>query len=191
MPTPQLDKILDELHVSADYRELVERLVAAAGSRAGDALHEFALHLIQAREEGRPEPEALGLAACRRWLKRARIDDAVLAPIAREDDSGREHERALQPLPAPIPAARRQIRWGRRDDTLSIPAPAPDADLAAAVKALPLPERRAIQAVYGVTGARRRGRRSRELLALAERAVERLREVLPPEQIAAKMFEGC
>jgi len=51
-----------------------------------------------------------------------------------------------------------------------------------------MPERRAIQACYGIVGPRRRGRRSREVLRLAERAVAHLREVLPREQIAANLF---
>jgi hypothetical protein len=188
MMPPQLDAILAELRVAPDYRPLLSRLLACAGSRAGDLAQEFALRLLEAREAGLPEPESVALAAARRWLKRARIDAALLEPLALPDDDGKERERRLEPLPCPIPAARRQIRWGRRDDTLSIPAPAPDADLVAAVKALPLPERRAIQACFGVTGPKRRGRRSREVLRLAERAVERLRQALPPEHFAVNLF---
>ena len=183
-----LDALLDELQVGADYRPLLARLLQCAGSRAADCLQEFAVTLLQMREAALPEPESVALAAARRWLKRARIDDHLLTPLSLPDADGRERERALRPLPAPIPAARRQIRWGRRDDTLSIPDSAPDADLAAAVRSLPLPERRAVASIYGVGGPRRRGRRSRELLALAERAVAHLREVLPPERIAANLF---
>jgi hypothetical protein len=51
-----------------------------------------------------------------------------------------------------------------------------------------LAERRAVASIYGVGGPKRRGRRSRELLRLAEQAVARLRQALPQEQIAAKMF---
>jgi len=191
VPTPQLDKILDELHVSADYRELVERLVAAAGSRGADLAQTFFCELLEARERDLPQPEAVALSACRRWLRRERIDDRLLEPLTLTDEAGkeRERERRLEPLPAPIPASRAQIKWGRGAQHASIPvAPAPDADLAAAVRALPMPERRAIQACYGVTGPRRRGRRSHELLRLAERALAHLREVLPPEHFAAKLF---
>jgi hypothetical protein len=182
-----LDALLDELHVGEPYRPLLERLLACTGSRAGDALQEFAVTLLQAREEGRPEPEALGLAACRRWLRRERLDDAVLAPLSLTDDSGKERERPLQALPCPIPAARRQIRWGRRAQHASMPV-APDADLRGAVRALPLPERRAIQACFGIVGPRRRGRRSREVLRLAERGLAHLREVLRPEHFAVNLF---
>jgi len=185
----RLSELLDTLHVGADYRPLLSRLLAAAGQRAADALQEFAVTLLEAREAGLPEPESLALAACRRWLRRARIDDAVLAPLSLPDADGRERERWLEPLPMPAPAVRRQLRWGRRNDDASIPvAPAPHADLAAAVRSLPLPERRAVASIYGVGGPKRRGRRSRELLQLAERALAHLREVLPREQIAAKMF---
>jgi len=184
-----LAEALDGLGVPSEYRQALERLVAAAGQRAPDLAQTFFCELLEARERYLPEPEALALAAARRWFKRARIDDAVLAPITHEDDSGREHERALQPLPMPAPQVRRQLRWGRRHEHASIPvAPAHDADLAAAVRRLPMPERRAIQACYGIVGPRRRGRRSRELLALAERGLEHLREVLPQEHFAAKMF---
>jgi len=183
-----LDALLDELHVGADYRPVLERLLACAGSRAADCLQEFCLHLIQGREASLPQPESVAMAAARRWLRRQRLADSLLEPLTLTGDDDRERERALQPLPAPIPAARRQIRWGRRNDTLSIPVPAPDADLREAVRSLPMPERRAIQACYGITGPKRRGRRSRELLALAERGVARLREVLLPEHFAAKLF---
>jgi hypothetical protein len=185
---PNLDTLLASLRVGEPYRELLERLLACAGSRAGDCLQEFAVTLLQMREEGRPCPESLGLAAAARWLKREKISDSVLAPLVLQDVGGREHERELAPLPAPIPAARRQIRWGRRNEAVSIPPAPPDADLAAAVQRLPLGERRAIAACFGVGGPRRRGRRSRQLLRLAERALAHLREVLPPEQIAAKLF---
>jgi hypothetical protein len=183
-----LDALLDELQVGADYRPVLERLLAAAGSRAADCLQEFAVTLLQAREAALPQPEAVALAGARRWMRRQRLDAALLEPLSLPDDSGRERERPLRALPAPIPASRAQIRWGRRADTLSIPAHAPDADLAAAVRALPMPERRAIQACYGVSGPRRRGRRSRELLRLAERGVAHLREVLPQEHFAANLF---
>jgi hypothetical protein len=183
-----LAEALDSLQVGADYRPALERMVSAAGSRAADVLQTFCVELLEAREAALPEAEAVALAAARRWLRRERLDDAVLAPLSLTDDSGKERERPLQALPCPIPAARRQIRWGRRDDAVSIP-PAPDADLVqAAVRALPLPERRAIQAVYGVSGPRRRGRRSRELLRLTERALAHLREVLPREHFVAEMF---
>jgi len=188
MRPPQLDAILTELRVAEPYRGLLERMVSAAGSRGPDLVQEFALHLIQMREEGRPEPESLGLAACRRWLRRERIDDSVLTPLSLPGDDGRERERRLEPLPAPAPQVRRQLRWGRRHDIQSIPAPAPDADLRQAVRALPLPERRAIQACFGVGGPRRRGRRSRELLRLAERGLARLRQALPQEHFVAKLF---
>ena len=188
--TPQrLSELLDALHVGADYRPLLSRLLACAGSRAADALQTFCLELLQARELALPEPESVALSAARRWLRRARIDAALLEPLVLPDADGRERERALRPLPCPIPAARRQIRWGRRDGAVIIPQPAPDADLAAAVRRLPLGERRAIAACFGVGGPRRRGRRSRELLALAERGVAHLREALPQEQIAAKLFQ--
>jgi hypothetical protein len=179
---------LDELRVGADYRPLLSRLLACAGSRAGDALQEFAVTLLKMREEGRPCPESLGLAAAARWLRRERISDSVLTPLALPDDDGRERERELRPLPMPAPQVRRQLRWGRRNEAINIPVPAPHADLREAVRSLPLPERRAIQACYGVTGPKRRGRRSRELLRLAERAVERLRQALPQEQIAVNLF---
>ena len=188
MTIPRLSELLDALRVGADYRPVIERLLAAAGPRGPDVLQEFAARLLESRELGLPEPESTALSSCRRWLRRQRLDDSLLKPLALPDDSGRERERALQPLPAPIPAARRQIRWGRRNDTLSIPVPAPNADLREAVRRLPPAEKRAIQAVYGVTGPKRRGRRSRELLALAERGVARLREVLPPEHFAVKLF---
>ena len=183
-----LDALLDELQVGADYRPLLSRLLAAAGQRAPDLAQTFFCELLEARERDLPEPEAVALAACRRWMRRERIDAAVLEPLSLPADSGRERERELAPLPCPIPASRAQIRWGRRDEAVSIPVPAPHADLVAAVRRLPLPERRAIQACFGVGGPRRRGRRSRELLRLAERAVAHLREVLRPEQIAANLF---
>jgi len=184
-----LPELLDSLHVGADYRPLLSRLLAAAGQRAPDLAQEFALHLLEAREANLPEPEAVALAAARRWLRRERIDDAVLEPLSLPDDSGRERERELRPLPMPAPQVRRQLRWGRRHEHTNIPvAPAHNASLAAAVRALPLGERRAIQACFGVGGPKRRGRRSRELLRLAERAVARLRQASPQEQIAAKMF---
>jgi hypothetical protein len=183
-----LAEALDSLRVGEPYRETLERLVALAGARAADCLQEFALRLLEAREAGLPEAEAVGLAAARRWLRKQRIDDARLAPLTLEGDAGRPRERALAPLPLPAPAVRRQIRWGRRSDAKSAPPPPPDADLLEAVRTLPPGERRAIGAVYGIGGPPRRGRRSRELRRLAERAVARLREVLPSEQIAAEMF---
>jgi len=183
-----LDALLDELHVGADYRPVLERLLACAGQRAADCLQEFCLHLIQGREEGRPCPESVALAGARRWLRRENLDSHLLEPLTLTDAEGKERERRLEPLPAPIPASRRQIKWGRSAQHASIPVPAPDADLRGAVRALPMPERRAIQACYGIVGPRRRGRRSREVLRLAERAVAHLREVLPREQIAANLF---
>jgi len=185
---PNLSELLDALHVGADYHELVKRLLQCAGQRAPDLAQTFFCELLEARELALPEPESVALAAARRWLRRQRLDAALLAPLALTGDDGKERERALQPLPAPIPAARRQIRWGRRHEHASIPVPVHDADLAAAVRSLPLGERRAVQACFGVGGPKRRGRRSREVLRLAERGVAHLREVLPPEQIAAKMF---
>jgi len=183
-----LAEALDGLGVPSEYRQVLERLVAAAGQRAPDLAQTFFCELIAARERDLPQPEALALAACRRWLRRERIDDSVLAPITHEDDSGRERERALQPLPLPAPQVRRQLRWGTRDEHAGIPVAPPDADLAAAVRSLPMPERRAVASIYGVGGPKRRGRRSRELLALAERALAHLREVLPPEHFAANLF---
>jgi len=185
---PRLSELLDELRVGDPYRGLVERLLQCTGSRAADVASEFFTALLEAREANLPEPESVALNACRRWLRRERLDDHLLAPLALPSDDGREHERELRPLPMPAPQVRRQLRWGRRDEALSIPAPAPDADLRQAVRALPLPERRAIQACFGVGGPKRRGRRSREVLALAERGLAHLREVLRPEQIVAKMF---
>lgn len=188
MTIPRLPELLDALHVGADYRPLLSRLLQCAGSRAGDCLQEFAVRLLEAREAGLPEPESVALAACRRWLRRENLDSRLLEPLTLTDEAGKERERELAPLPCPIPAARRQLHWGRRHEHASIPVAPPDADLAAAVRALPMPERRAIQACYGVTGPRRRGRRSHELLRLAERALAHLREVLPPEHFAAKLF---
>lgn len=190
MLTPQrLSELLDALHVAPCYHELLARLVAAAGSRGADLAQTFFCELLEARERDLPEPEALALAACRRWLRRQRLDDGMLAPLVLSGAEGKERERRLEPLPAPIPASRAQIRWGRRDDAVSRPpAPAHDADLVQAVRALPAPERRAVNALYGITAPRRRGRRSRELLALAERAVERLRQVLPQEHFVVEMF---
>jgi len=178
---PNLSELLAELRVGADYRALVERMVQCAGSRAADALQEFAVRLLESRALGLPEPEALALAACSRWLRRERLDDALLAPLSLPGDDGRERERELRPLPMPAPQVRRQIKWGRSAQHASIPVPAPDADLREAVRSLPMPERRAVAACFGVGGPRRRGRRSREVLALAEQAVAHLREVLRPE----------
>jgi hypothetical protein len=186
-----LAEALDSLRVGEPYHEPLGRLVALAGARAADCLQEFALRLLEAREAGLPEAEAVGLAAARRWLRRERLDDARLAPLTLEGDDGKERERPdVQPLPPPLPASRAQIAWGRRPDAKSAPPPPPpDGYLAAAVRALPTPEKRAIAAIYGVGGAPRRGRRSRELLALAERALARLREVLAREHVvAAKML---
>ena len=189
MTPHKLDTLLDSLQVSADYRALVERMVQCAGARRADVLQTFCLELLQAREEGRPEPESLGLAAARRWLRRERIHDALLTPVVLEDSEGKERERPLAPLPCPIPASRVQIQWGRRAEHISAPVPpVPGADLREAVRSLPLPEKRAIQACFGVGGPRRRGRRSRELLRLAERAVERLRQTLPQEHFAVNLF---
>jgi hypothetical protein len=182
-----LDAILHELKVAPCYRGLLERMVAAAGARAGDLAQTFFCELIAARERDLPQPEALALAAARRWLKRERIDASRLAPLVLTGDDGKERERPLRPLPAPAPAVRRQLRWGRRADTLSISV-APHSDLREAVRRLPMPERRAVASIYGVGGPKRRGRRSRELLALAERGVARLREVLPQEHFVAEMF---
>jgi len=188
MTLPRLPELLTELRVGADYRDWLSRLVQCAGSRAADVAQTFCVELLEAREAGRPEAEAVALAAVRRWMRRERLDAALLEPLALPDADGREHERRLEPLPMPAPAVRRQLRWGRRDDDASIPVAPPDADLAAAVRALPMPERTAIAAVFGVGGARRRGRRSRELLALAERALAHLREVLRPEHFAVNLF---
>jgi hypothetical protein len=182
-----LAEALAALRVGEPYHEPLERLVALAGARAADCLQEFALRLLEARAAGLPEPEAVGLAAARRWLRRERLDDARLAPLVLEDSDGRPRERALRPLPMPPPAARRQIRWGRRPGTPSAPPPPPDGYLAAAVRVLPTPEKRALVAIYGIGGAPRRGRRSRELLALAERALARLRQVLAAEHFSPKM----
>jgi hypothetical protein len=186
-----LHEALTELRVGADYYEPLERLVALAGARAADCLQEFAAALLEGRALALPEAEAVGLAAARRWLRRQRLDDGRLAPLVLEDADGRPRERALRPLPPPLPASRAQIAWGRRSDAKSAPPPpAPDADLAAAVRRLPTPERRALAAIYGVGGAPRRGRRSRELLALAERAVARLRQALPQEHFGVNLFAG-
>ena len=124
-----LDALLDELHVGADYRPVLERLLACAGQRAADCLQEFCLHLIQGREEGRPCPESVALAGARRWLRRENLDSHLLEPLTLTDAEGKERERRLEPLPAPIPASRRQIKWGRSAQHASIPVPAPDADL--------------------------------------------------------------
>ena len=104
------DALLDELKVAPCYHELLARLLACAGARAADALQTFCLELLQAREEGRPEPEGLALNAARRWLRRERLDDALLAPLVLQDDGGRERERELAPLPMPAPQVRRQLR---------------------------------------------------------------------------------
>jgi hypothetical protein len=182
-----LAEALEALRVGEPYHEPLMRLFTYAGARAADVAQEFFTELLTARAAGLPEPEAVGLAAARRWLRRQRIDAAVLEPLLLEGADGRERERALRPLPPPLPAARAQIAWGRRSDAPSAPPPPPDGYLAAAVRALPTPERRAIQACYGITGPKRRGRRSAELLALAERAVARLRQVLAAEHFPAKM----
>jgi len=188
MTLPRLSELLTELRVAPEYHELLSRLLGCAGSRAADLAQEFAVRLLEAREANLPEAEAVALSACRRWLKRARISDSVLTPLALPDAEGKERERELRPLPMPAPQVRRQLRWGRRNEAISIPVPAPHADLAAAVQRLPMPERRAIQACFGVGGPKRRGRRSAQLLALAERAVERLRQTLPQEHFAVNLF---
>jgi len=184
-----LPEALRELRVAEPHAEVLRRLLAAAGDRASDVAQTFCVELLAARELALPQPEAVALAAARRFLRRARIDNSLLAPLALTDTDGRERERPLQPLPVPAPAVRRQLRWGRRDEHTTRPV-APGATLVEAVRALPMAERRAVDAIYGVSGPKRRGRRSRELLALAARALERLREVLAQEQIAANLFEG-
>jgi hypothetical protein len=181
-----LREALAALHVPEPHAEALERLLAFAGHRAGDAAQEFFAELLAAREAGASDPAAVALAAVRRWLRRERCEAALLAPIVLTDDSGRERLRPdVLPMPLPPRAVRRQIRWGRRPGAPSAP---PNADLAAAVRRLPTPERRALAAIYGIAGPPRRGRRSAELLALAERAVERLREALPAEHFAANLF---
>jgi hypothetical protein len=185
---PNLSELLDTLRVGEPYRELLERLLECAGARAADVASEFFTALLEAREHGLPEPETLGLAAARRWLRRQRLDDRLLEPLSLPGDDGKERERELAPLPCPIPASRAQIKWGRGAQHASMPVAPPDADLAAAVRRLPMGERRAIQACFGVGGPKRRGRRSRELLALAERGVAHLRETLCPEHFAANLF---
>lgn len=187
MTTSWLEQALRELRVPDDHAEVLERLLAAAGSRAADALQTFALRLLEARESGASDPAAVALAAARRWLRRERIDDSILRPLTIPDADSRERERHLEPLPVPAPQVRRQLRWGRRDGLTSIPVQAPD-PLREAIRGLPTPERRAINALFGITGPARRGRRSRELLRLAELALERLRQVLPREHFAAKLF---
>jgi hypothetical protein len=185
---PKLREVLAELRVREDYHPVVEHLVALAGRYAPDVAQTFFTELLTAREAGLPEAESVGLAAARRWLRRQRLDAARLAPLLIEGDDGRERERALRPLPRPAPAVRRQLRWGRRPDAPSAPPPPPEADLLEAVRGLPPAEKRALEALYGVGGAPRRGRRSRELRRLAERAVARLREVLLAEHFAANLF---
>jgi hypothetical protein len=189
MTTTKLHEVLAALHMAPEYYPVLERLLECAGARASDVAQTFFCELLAARESGLPHAEALALAAARRWLRRQRLDDGLLEPLTLEGDDGRERERPLRPLPMPAPQVRRQIRWGRRSDAKSAPPPPPpNGDLAAAVRALPTPERLAIQACYGITGPKRRGRRSRELRALEERAVERLRDVLAREHVAAKML---
>jgi hypothetical protein len=184
-----LHEALTELNVAPCYREPLERLLAYAGARAADVLQTFCLALLEARALDLPEAESVALARARRWLRRQRLDDGRLAPLVLEDADGRPRERALQALPAPIPASRAQIAWGRRPGAESAPPPPPpDAYLLDAVRGLPRAERNAIQACYGIGGRPRRGRRSRELRALAERAVARLRQVLRPEHFTEQMF---
>jgi hypothetical protein len=183
-----LHEALTELNVAPCYREPLMRLLACAGARAADVAQTFFCELLAARESGLPHAEALALAAARRWLRRERLEAAMLEPIMLSDEAGREHERPdVLPMPLPPRQVRRQIRWGRRPGAESAPPPPPDAYLLDAVRGLPPAERNAISAVYGIGGRPRRGRRSRELLALAERAVERLREVLAAEHFSAKM----
>jgi hypothetical protein len=189
MTIPKLPEVLAALHMAPEYYPVLERLLECAGARAADCLQEFALRLLAAREAGASDPAAVALSTVRRWLRRERCEAALLAPIVLSDDSGRERLRPdVLPMPLPPLRVRRQIRWGRRSDAKSAPPPPPpDGYLAAAVRALPTPERNALVALYGIGGRPRRGRRSRELLALAERAVERLREVLAAEHFSPKM----
>jgi hypothetical protein len=184
-----LREALAALHVPEPHAEALERLLAFAGHRAADAAQEFFAALLAAREAGASDPAAVALAAVRRWLRRERCEAALLAPIVLRDEAGRERLRPdVLPMPLPPRQVRRQIRWGPRPGAPSAPPPPPAGDLLDAVRGLPRAERRAVEAVFGLTGPRRRGRRSRELLALAERAVERLREVLRPEHFTEQMF---
>jgi hypothetical protein len=184
-----LREALAELGIPDEYRDALERLVGFAGHRAADAAQEFFAELLAAREAGASDPAAVALSTVRRWLRRERLEAAMLEPIMLSDEAGREHERPdVLPMPLPPRQVRRQIRWGRRPGAQSAPPPAPDADLAAAVRTLSPGERRAIGAVYGIGGPPRRGRRSRELRRLAERALARLREALPAEHFAANLF---
>jgi hypothetical protein len=184
-----LREALAALHVPEPHAEALERLLAFAGHRAGDCAQEFCAAFLAARAAGASDPAAVALAAVRRWLRRERIEAAMLEPIMLSDEAGREHERPdVLPMPLPPRQVRRQLRWGRRPGAPSAPPPPPHHDLVAVVRTLPPAERNAIGAVYGIGGPRRRGRRSRELLALAERALERLREVLRPEHFRDQMF---
>jgi hypothetical protein len=179
-----LREALDSLAVPAEHAAVLERLLQFAAHRAADAAQEFFAALLAAREAGASDPAAVALAAVRRWLRRERCEAALLAPIVLTDDSGRERLRPdILPMPLPPLRVRRQIRWGRRDRAESA-EPRPDL-LEAALRTLPAAEQRAIDAIYLRP---RRGRRSRELLALAERAVERLRQALPQEHFAGNLF---
>jgi hypothetical protein len=182
-----LREALAALHVPEPHAEALERLLAFAGHRAADCAQEFCAAFLAARAAGASDPAAVALSTVRRWLRRERLEAALLAPIMLTDDSGRERLRPdVLPMPLPPRAVRAQLRWGRRPGAESAPPP-PNGDLAAAVRRLPTPERRAIQACYGITGPKRRGRRSRELRALAERALARLRQQLAAEHFPAKM----
>jgi len=166
-----LREVLEMLDVAEPYREALQRMLAFASHRAGDCAQQFFCVLLEARAAGASDPGAVALAATRRWLRRQRLDDAALRPIMLLDQAGRErlHPEVARRLP-------------QRDGAESA-SPAPEV-LREAIRALPRPERRALDACYLRP---RRGRKSRQLLALAERGIEQLREVLLREHVAAKM----
>jgi len=166
-----LRQALAALDVPEPYHEALERLLQFAGARAGDTAQTFFYEFLRAREVGASDAAAVALSAARRWLRRERRDDGTL-PLLITDTDGRErlHPEVARRLPQP--------------DDAEAASPAAEV-LREAIRALPRPERRALNAIYLHP---RRGRRSRELLRLAERGIEQLREVLQGEQFAAKLF---
>jgi hypothetical protein len=165
-----------------------ERLLAYAGARAGDVRRRSFAELLEA-PRGRPAAGGgVALAAARRWLRRQRLDDAGWRRWC-----SRATTAASASAPAPVAAA---CAASAPADPLGPPpgraecaaAPARRQTCSRRCAACRRPSGARLQALYGIGGAPRRGRRSRELLALAERAVARLREALPAEHFAANLF---